>query len=348
MTQTSPPSFAMDGSRLFGSWLKNAQCSLVFTTYQIGKIFFVGLQPDGRLSVYERTFARSMGLAAQDKTLWMASLNQLWRFENFMESGHISNGYDAVYVPLESRTTGDIDVHDIGIGQGGKPVFVATMFNCLATVSDTHSFQPVWKPDFIDRLIPEDRCHLNGLAMKDGKPKYVTAVAQSNMSEGWRTNRTDGGIVIDVETNEIIAQGLSMPHSPRLYNGVLYILNAGTGEFGSINVKKGTFEPIAFCPGFLRGLSFAGDHAIVGLSKPRDNKSFTGLPFNERLIAENVPPACGLRVIDLKTGAVAHSLNIDGMVQELYDVAVIPGVIRPMVLGFKTEEIRHNIKPGAF
>ncbi|WP_306250388.1 TIGR03032 family protein [Parvularcula sp. IMCC14364] len=340
------PAFSASGSRLFTSWLTGAQASLAFTTYQAGKVFFIGMQPDGRLSIFERTFARSMGLATQDKRLWMATLNQLWRFEDFLEDGQQHNGFDAVYVPLESRTTGDVDVHDIGVQADGQPIFVTTLFNCLAVPGETHSFRPVWKPPFIDRLVAEDRCHLNGLAMEDGKAKYVSMVSTTNISEGWREHRESGGVIMDVESNEIVATGLSMPHSPRVHNGVLWLLNAGTGEFGKVDSNSGKFEPVAFCPGFLRGLTFIGDHAIVGLSKPRENKTFQGLALNARLEKEGVSPQCGLKVIDLKTGAVAHSFTIEGVVEELYDVVALPGLIRPMALGFKTEEIRHYLKPA--
>ena len=335
------------GSRQFSEWLADANACLAFTTYQAGKLIFLGVGEKGGLSIFERTFPKSMGLALnKDGAIWMAAENQLWRFENFFERDFKSAGRDALYVPISSHTTGDVDIHDIAIDGFGQPVFVVTAFNCLATIDERSSFAPIWKPPFIDRYAAEDRCHLNGLAMKDGAPKYVTAVSDTNVAESWREHRENGGVVVDVETDEIVATGLSMPHSPRLHKGRLWLLNAGTGEFGWVDVKKGVFEPIAFCPGFLRGLTFIGDYAIVGLSLPRDNKTFNDLELNERLEAEKTSPQCGLKVIDLNTGNVAHSFTITGLVKELYDVAAIPNVKNPAALGFKTREINTRIKVG--
>lgn len=340
------PPFALSASRLFTSWLREARASLVFTTYQAGKVFAIGLKPDGRLSVFERTFPRPMGLAADAGGFHMTILSQIVRFENFLDEGEAYDGHDALYGPLKFHTTGDIDVHDMIVGEDGRPVFAATLFNCLATIDERHSFTPVWKPRFIDRLAAEDRCHLNGLAGERGAPRYATAVAATNIAEAWREHRREGGVVIDVASGEIALRGLSMPHSPRLHEGALYLLNAGTGELGRADLAAGRFEPIAFLPGFLRGMAILGRYAVVGLSRPRENRTFEGLVLNERLAREGVQPQCGLSVVDLQTGDVAHSLRIEGVVQELYDVAALPSVIRPALIGVRGEEIRLRLKPG--
>lgn len=341
------PVVAFQGSRLFDQWLADANTTLAFTTYQAGKLIFLGVGEDGRLSIFERTFPKSMGLAEHEGSIWMATENQIWRFENFFEAGETHSGRDALFVPISSHTTGDVDIHDIGLDGSGRPVFVVTAFNCLAALDERSSFAPFWKPPFIDRYAAEDRCHLNGLAMSAGAPKYVTAVSQTNVAEAWREHRADGGVVIDVESSQIVASGLSMPHSPRLYKDRLWLLNAGTGEFGVVDVKDGRFEPVAFCPGFLRGLSFIGDYAVVGMSLPRDNKTFNGLALNDRIEKEKTSPQCGLKVIDLNSGDVAHSFTITGAVTELYDVLALPGVKNPAALGFKTREINTRIKIGA-
>lgn len=327
-------------SRQFPNWLAEQDASLAFTTYQAGKLFLVGSGADGKLSIFERTFNRCMGLWTDSQTVWMSSLYQIWRMENVLPAGEAYNGYDRLYVPQVGYTTGDIDVHDMAVDADGQLVFVATLFGCLGTVSERFSFKPIWKPSFISRLAAEDRCHLNGLAMRDGKARYVTAVSRSDVADGWRDRRNGGGVVVDIETNEIIAEGLSMPHSPRWHNGRLWLSNAGTGEFGSIDMKTGRFEPLAFCPGFLRGAAMIGDYAVVGLSMPRENQTFTGLPLDERLKDADAEARCALYVIDLKSGDVVHWLRIEGVVQELYDVAVLPGVKRPMAIGFMTDEIR--------
>ncbi|MBF0342073.1 MAG: TIGR03032 family protein, partial [Magnetococcales bacterium] len=333
-------------SRLFTRWLSEERVSLAFTTYQASKIFFIGLQPEGALSVFERTFDRCMGIAHRERTLWLGSRYQLWRFTDMLESGQLHNGHDALYVPMAGHTTGDVDIHDIAILPDGRPVFVVTLFNCVATLGENESFAPIWKPPFISRLVAEDRCHVNGLALDQGRPRYVTMVSRSDIVEGWREHRTRGGLVMDMWSNEVVCEGLSMPHSPRMHQGRLWLLNAGTAEVGFVDFARQRFEPVAFCPGFLRGLSMIGDCAAVGMSKPRHNRSFSGLPFNERLEREQIAPRCGIAIVNLRTGAATHTLTVEGVVEEMYDVVAIPEVIRPMALGFRTQEIHHFIKIG--
>ena len=338
--------FEISASRQFTSWLAEQRVSLAFTTYQSGKLFLLGLNADGRLSVFERTFERCMGLCAtaDGRTIWMSSLYQLWRFENALPFGEIApGGFDRLYVPQVGSTTGDVDAHDIALGADGRPVFVNTLFSCLAAPSESHSFRVVWKPPFISKLAAEDRCHLNGLAMENGAPRFVTAVSASDLHEGWREHRRDGGIVIDVPSGEVVAHGLSMPHSPRVVDGRLFVLNSGAGEFGTVDLANGRFEPVCFCPGYARGLAMRGRFAIIGLSACREQRTFSGLPLDEALAQRNATARCGLLVVDLRTGDVVHSVNIGGVVCELFDVAVLAGVRTPSALGFRSEEIRRTI-----
>ena len=340
------PRFEALASRQFTSWLLEQRVSLAFTTYQTGKLFLIGLQPDGRLSVFERTFNRCLGLWGNGQTLWMTSLYQLWRFENALEPGQVANGFDRVYVPQVGYVTGDLDIHDVAVDGEGRAIFVNTLFGCLATTSDRHSFTPLWKPPFLSKLAAEDRCHLNGLAMESGRPAYVTCVSQSDVADGWRERRRDGGCVIDVRTNETIVTGLSMPHSPRVYRDQLWLLDSGTGHFGRVDRSTVQFEPLTFCPGYMRGLSFIGDYAVIGMSQCRENRTFQGLALDENLKKHDAEAHCGLCVIDLRTGDLVHWLWLQGIVRELYDVVVLPGVRRPSALGFKTDEIRRTITIG--
>lgn len=342
------PKLEITTSRQFPEWLAEQKLSLAFTTYQTGKLFFIGLNPQtSKLSIFERTFNRCMGLWADGQTLWMSSLYQLWRFENALAPGELHQGYDRLYVPQVGYTTGHIDIHDIGVNAQWRPVFVNTLFGCLATTSETHSFTPLWKPPFLGKLAAEDRCHLNGLAMDNGQPKYLTAVSRTDVADGWREKRADGGCVIEVPSGRLIMDGgLSMPHSPRWHNGKLWLADSGTGRFGWVDIAQGTFNEVAFCPGYIRGMTMVGDFAVVGLSRPRHNKTFSGLALDAELQQHGVEARCGLMVIDLKKGDIVHWLRIEGIVEELYDVVILPGVRRPMALGFVSEEIRRVLTLG--
>jgi len=332
----------------FPAFLASERIAIAVSSYQSGRFYLLGQNVDGGLLVHERIFQKAMGICVADRdTILLATLFQIIKFRNVIDRGHsINNLHDVCYVPREMFTTGELDVHDIGLLKDGRVVFINTLYNCLATTSERHSFRPVWKPPFISRLIKEDRCHLNGLAMAEGVPHYVTAASRSDTVDGWRDRRTNGGIVIDVQSGDIVIDGLSMPHSPRLYRGKLWLLNSGTGEIGWIERgpagKDAEFRVLAFCPGFVRGLAFHGKYAFVGLSKPRYER-FEGLPLDRRLVETDSEPWCGMQIIDLDSGACVNWFRIDGLVTELYDLGVIADVVRPMALGFATDEILNLI-----
>lgn len=320
--------------------------SIACTTYASGSLFLFGRDPNTALSISEWTSQRCMGLWTDGSTIWLSTKTQLWSMENALPAGTESEASDRLFVPRLGHVTGDLDIHDVAVGGDGRVVFVNTLFSCLATASDRHSFAPLWKPTFISRLAAEDRCHLNGLAMHDGRPKYVTAASQSDVADGWRDRRRDGGCVIDVETDEIVVAGLSMPHSPRVHRNQLWLHDSGSGHFGRVDVKAGRFEPVALCPGYLRGLNFVDKYAVVGLSKARDDVSFAGLELQENLASKGAEPRCGVFIIDLDSGDVVHWLRFEGLINELYDVALLPGVRRPRAVDFRDDEIAKVISIG--
>ena len=337
---------SIDASRQFPAWLKEHKVSFAFTTYQGARLFTVGTGENGRLKVIHRFFSRVMGLCANKKqdSLYLSSLWQIWRLDDILAKNKITkDGFDAIYRPSQSWTTGDLDIHDMHLGDDGQLYFINCLYGCLATLSEGDSFKPLWKPPFISRLVPEDRCHLNGLAMRDGKPKYVTCISDTDINDGWREHRRNGGMVIDIDTNEVVCTGLSMPHSPRWYRDTLYLHNSGTGEFGYVNFEKKEFVPLCFCPGYLRGLTFVGDFAVAGLSEPRHNKLFTGLDLDDKLKEHKVQARCGLQVIDLRDGSLPHRLNIGGLISELYDVVALSNRSAPYVIGTHEGEVHRAI-----
>jgi len=341
----SPNTLAVEisASHNFVDWLLSEQISLVFSTYPNSRLMLLGVDSSGRISGLEQVFHGVMGLYATTERIYLGSRYEIWQLDNVLAPRQLYSGCDKLYIPRISYTTGDLNIHDLALeAESSRIVFISSLLNCLATVSDRHSCIPLWKPPFISQLINEDRCHLNGLAMVNGKPRYVTLYGLSDIGGGWREHSQSGGCVIDIISNEVIASGLSLPHSPRFAGGKLWLLNAGTGEFGYIELKSGKFQPLVFCPGFLRGLAFYGDYTILGLSQP-DRKPYSGLKLDETLVSQNTQPFCGLLVIDLKTGTVAHSLHIIGEVTQIYDVQVLPSVRCPQALGLNTKEIQQII-----
>jgi len=335
-------------SQGFTQWLESTGCSLALTTYQAGRLFLIGRRPDGSVRAHERLIEQCQGLWTDGQTIWASSMHALWRFENELAAGeHTQSGADRRFVPREGRITGRIDCHDIGMTEiDGRrtPVFVNTLYNCLATPSETHSFKPWWMPPFISALTPEDRCHLNGLAMDGTRPAYVSAVSRSDVLDGWRERRRDGGVIIDIASGEMVARGLSMPHSPRLYDGKLWVLNSGEGELGVIDPRTGDFTAVAFCPGYARGLAFIGRYAVIGLSRPRKNHTFEGLALDQRLADKDAVARCGLVVVDIDTGRTVEWLRFEHTIEELYDVAVLPGVVQAEAVGFMGEDIQRAIR----
>jgi len=331
------------------SFLKTSDISIGFTSYQTGRLYLIGHGPDGKLALHEAVYPQAMGMTGDASRIYLGTLTQIVRMENVLGPGQTANQvHDKVYVPRNLQTTGNVDIHEIGIQDNGKIVFVNTRFNCLCEPSLTHSFKPVWKPEFISEIVAEDRCHLNGLAMVDGKPKYVSAAARSNVANGWRDHRDDGGLIIDVENNAILAEGLSMPHSPRFHDDRLWLLNSGTGELGWLDPADRSFVPLAFFPGFLRGLAFHKDHAFVTLSKPRKGH-FEGLALDGLLKEKDSAAWCGIQIVSQSTGKLAQWLRFEGAITELFDICVLPGVQNPITLGPDSVEIRDflTIEPTA-
>lgn len=334
----------------FLSFLNTHNLAICATSYQSGRLYLIGRNPKGGIMVNEEMFQKAMGLFVQDQTILLATLAHIYTMKDVLRpEQYINDQFTECFVPRTAHLTGVLDAHDVGMGSDGTIYFVNTSHNCIATVSDTHSFTPWWKPPFISQIVAEDRCHLNGMAMEDGTPRYATAVSRSDTIDGWRDRRSDGGVVIDIATNEVICEGLSMPHSPRVHNGKIWLLNSGTGELGYVDrgekKSQGVFKPVVFCPGFVRGLSFHGKFAFIGLSRPRYQR-FEGLALDQKLKDADSEAWCGIQIVDLDTGRCVDWFRIDGDIGELYDVAVLPNAICPKTLGPTTKDVLGLITIG--
>lgn len=338
MSLQTPASFNPE----LAAWLSQQGIALALSTYRANRLIFVGVGDSQSLRIHERIYDRPMGLFVSEQCLWVAGRSHLWRFDNLLAPGQHYDGADRLYAPAASFLTGEVNAHEVVVTAEGAPLFVNTMFSCLAKLTPGCSFQPVWQPPFIDALKPEDRCHLNGVALKNGEITWATACSAGNTPTSWRNTRQGGGVVVHIPTGSITATGLTMPHSPRWHQNKLWLLNSGTGELGWIEQER--FQPLCALPGFVRGLAFAGGCAVVGLSKLR-SPQFTGLPLEERLQTEDHPQGCcGIRVIDLANGNVLHSLDLPEPIDELFDVAVLENCRQPQALGLVDDAIDCLVK----
>lgn len=316
----------------FSAWLANAGGSVVATTYQAGKVALLG--HDGKQpSILLRDFEKPMGFSVHGNNLALATRNSILQFANAPLLAPDCDEtkrtrYSHLFLPRVAHFTGDLNVHDLAYGKDGLWM-VNTRFGCLTSLSTDFSFVPRWQPPFVTETAPEDRCHLNGLAMRNGDPAFVTALGTTDTAGGWRSGKATGGVILDVATKEIVLRGLSMPHSPRWYDGALWVLNSGTGELLCVNTKESRATVVCKLPGFLRGLCFVGPWALIGLCRIREKHIFGGLP----IAAQHDQLLCGVAAVDLRTAKVAGIFRFTEGCQELYDVSFLPGVSRGNILG---------------
>jgi uncharacterized protein (TIGR03032 family) len=310
--------------------LDHLHATLLVTTYQAGKLVVVG-SASGKLDIRLYNFERAMGIAARPDRLAVGATNLVWLLRNAPEIAPQvapAGQFTSCFLTRSCYFTGDIQVHEMA-WSGDELWVVNTLFSCLATLDDRHSFVPRWRPRFISQLAAEDRCHLNGLAMVDGRPAYVTALAETDAAAGWRPVKATGGVVIAVPSGEVVARGLCMPHSPRVYDGRLFVLDSGKGELATIDRATGRVDSVARVNGYARGLALAGPVAFVGMSKIRETSTFGGLPIGERHDALQ----CGVAVVELQTGKTVAWLNFRTGVEEVFDVALVPGSPSAVVSG---------------
>ena len=309
----------------FPALLRQLGASLLVTTYQAGKLVMVRDEGD-HLNTHFRVFQAPMGMALDGDRLAIGTTIQVWEYVNVPAVAarlEPPGRHDACYLPRSCHVTGNIQIHEMAWDAGGALWVVNTRFSCLCTLDRSASFAPRWRPSFVSALEPSDRCHLNGLGMVDGRPRYVTALGQTDEPGGWRANKATGGVLMDIDSGEIITRGLSMPHSPRWYAGRLWVCESGAGTLGFIDPDTARYEPIAAVPGFTRGLDFAGHFAFVGLSQVRESAVFSGIPITQRLAEHE--RTCGVCVIDLRSAQVVALLRFDTAVQEVFAVTVLPG-----------------------
>ena len=331
------PTFTSKYSPEIPEILYNLQCTIALSTYQAGKIVLLSAPTPDKIVLLARTFEGAMGIATKDKKMAVACKSNLHILANTPDMAKTyppkQNIYDALYMPRATYYTGQLALHDLS-WQKNDLLAVNTLFSSVVKIDDDFSFTPVWKPKFITELAPEDRCHLNGMAMKGDEIKYMTALGETDTAGGWRENKTKGGVLIDAPSNEIILRNLSMPHSPRIYDNKVYLLQSAAGELIEADVEKGTYQTITKFDYFLRGMDKIGDYLFIGHSKLRHTTSV----FKDLPIAKKSQKA-GVIIVHLPTGAIVGNIMYENSVDEIYDVKVLPNTVRPNIINPNHESV---------
>ena len=307
--------------------LADAGVSLLVSTYQAGQLVSIGTH-EGRIQFDFHRFDQAMGIAVAPDQVAVGAKGQVWFLRDQPDLAprlEPAGTFDRCFLASSSLVTGGIQGHELAWGTGvdGEPELwiVNTLFSCLAGLDPAYSFVPRWRPPFISALTAEDRCHLNGLAMRDGRPAFVTVMARSDTAGGWRETKLTSGTVLHVPSGEVVTTGLSMPHSPRWHDGQLYVLDSGMGHLQRVDLATGRREMVAALPGYARGLAIHGDLAFIGLSKIRETAVFGGVPiaeFHDQL-------RCGIGVVRLSTGETVATLQFTSVMEEIFDVQVVAG-----------------------
>jgi len=306
-------------SNNLGEILKHLRISLFFSTYQAGKLGVVTVK-DNALDIAFHNFERAMGLAINSGRMAVGGKDWVYFLKNDRDLAaqiEPAGSYEACFVTKSGQYTGDISIHDLAWG-GNELWIVNTRFSCLCTLSNSYNFLPQWRPNFVSKLVPEDRCHLNGMAMVNGMPKYVTVLGQTDTAGAWRDRKADGGCILEVPNSRVVTEGLSMPHSPRMYQNRLWVLNSGKGELTTVEPNSGQQETIAVLPGYTRGMAIVDRFAFIGLSKIRETATFGNLPIGDRL--DDLQ--CGVAVVDLQTRKMISCLEFKSGVDEIFDVQI--------------------------
>ena len=315
------------------SLLNELRLSILISSYQTGHLIVVGAC-HGRLMMTFHGFDRAMGVAVKPRCLAICTRNEVWfarSVPDVVPELRPSGQHDACFLSRTSHYTGDIHSHECA-WVGNEFWVVNTLFSCLSALDPHHSFAPRWVPPFITALVPEDRCHMNGLALVDGQPRYVTVLGETDTSSGWRAGKANGGCLLEVPSGRRVAGGLSLPHSPRVDQGRVYLLNSGQGRLDVVDPIDGQLTHVAALPGVARGLALHGGYTFVGLSRARP--SLEGVP----IVSDPDRLKCGLAVIDLRTGHQTAFLDFETGVEEIFDIQVLPGIRFPFISGPRAEE----------
>jgi uncharacterized protein (TIGR03032 family) len=309
--------------------LETLNCSLALSRRPSG-VALLGVS-NGVPTLAACLLPRSMGLAVGGNRLAIATTRELLVFANAKTLAPLypkkPDYYDAIFVPRMSYYTAYCDLHDMAFDKN-IVLAVNTRWSCISVIDGYFNFTPLWQPPFVTDFSGDDRCHLNGMAFHDGKLRYATALGETNEPGGWRDVMAEGGILMEVPSGRIVARGISMPHSPRIIDGELYVLEGGRGQVLRIDPASGARHVVAKLPGFTHGLAGYRGVLFVGLSKLRDKRGPQGLPIE----AESDQLMAGVAAVEALSGRILGILEFITGTDEIFDLQVLPDIRRGEIL----------------
>jgi uncharacterized protein (TIGR03032 family) len=330
--------------------LDTCRCSLAISVYMSSRVILVSAE-NSRIFVDSFSFRRPMGIAPSvtDGALRLA----IATFDEVVILADAPllaaslpgkpGSYQHLLVPRATLFTGDIDAHDLA-WVGNQLCAANTRFSCIAAIDGRCSFTPVWTPPFVSHLMPEDRCHLNGLAVAGDRIVYATAFAQADQPRGWSERRFTGGVLMEVPSGRVVLDDLCMPHSPRVFDGQLHVLDSGTGRVLRVDPGRQTVEPLAELPGFTRGFDRYGDILFVGLSRIRRRDQPGGGP---PIAAKPDELVCGVAAVERQHGRILGYFKFDDTYDEIFDIKVLPNFQRGGMLSVDDDGHRRAlVLPG--
>jgi uncharacterized protein (TIGR03032 family) len=133
-----------------------------------------------------------------------------------------------------------------------------------------------------------------------------------------------------------------MPHSPRIYQDELFVLESGNGNLLKVLPNEKKTELIYNFNCFVRGLSFYKNFALIGKSKIRE----TSKDFDDLNVKQNSNYA-GILLFDMKTKKIIGEINYETDVEEIFDVQILENTQNPVVISSQLEKLNDIITfPG--
>lgn len=331
--------FSSSSTDSFLEFLKLLNISLAVTSYDCQRLIVLR-HHQNKLDTHLVPVARPRGLAIHGNKLTVATYTEIINYyrQDSLPAEQLESielEADALFLPRNSHITGEINAHDIAWGEGGLWL-VNSRFSCLCTLQPDLSFKPRWWPMFLDGPTGDGAGHVNCMAMENGKPTYVTCFGAFTQDRSWREAETlDTGLLIDVQHNKVVLDGLYLPHSPKIYNGKVYLCNSGEGTVMSYDPATGSVETLLELQGFTRALTFFQGYMIVCCSRFRKSERVAKLPLEQKYDDSHA----GIYVVDMEDMSIVAYCRFDGDVSQLYDVVVIENAVQPVVLGLQDPRV---------